>query len=60
MLPTLKKKKLNVIYKGKIYGARQTPANPIGGGTGYQNIITKGDIVVKDIDSFIWKRAGTS
>jgi len=53
MLPVLKKKKVNVIYKGKIYGARQTPTGLIGGGIGYKNIITKGDIVVKDIDSFI-------
>ena len=36
-----------------IYGAKPDARGPIGGGTGYANIITKGDYVVKDLDSLL-------
>ena len=35
---------------GKTYGARPDERGPIGGGKGYRNVITKGDIQVRTVD----------
>ncbi len=35
------------------YGARADERGPIGGGPGYTGIVTKGDFVVKDLDSLL-------
>jgi len=36
-----------------IYGAKPDKKGPIGGGTGYANIIVKGDYIVKDLDELL-------
>jgi hypothetical protein len=36
-----------------VYGAKPDKKGPIGGGTGYANIIVKGDYVVKDLDELL-------
>jgi hypothetical protein len=36
-----------------IYGAKADKRGPIGGGTGYTKIITKGDYTVKDLDALL-------
>jgi hypothetical protein len=39
--------------KGEVYGAQADAAGPIGGGSGYAKIVTKGDFVVKDLDGLL-------
>jgi len=39
-----------VKIEGEIYGAKPDERGPIGGGKGYQNVITKGDIEVRTVD----------
>jgi hypothetical protein len=36
-----------------VYGAMSDERGPIGGGTGYANIIVKGDYIVKDLDELL-------
>ena len=36
-----------------VYGAKGDERGPIGGGKGYANIITKGDLIVKDLDALL-------
>ena len=36
-----------------VYGAKPDERGPIGGGTGYANIITNGDHTVKDLDALL-------
>ena len=36
-----------------VYGARPDGRGPIGGGTGYTSITTKGDHTVKDLDALL-------
>jgi hypothetical protein len=36
-----------------IYGAKPDQLGPIGGGNGYTKIVTKGDYIVKDLDSLL-------
>ena len=36
-----------------VYGAKPDDRGPIGGGNGYANIVTRGDYVVKDLDSML-------
>ncbi len=38
---------------GVVYGAKPDGQGPIGGGEGYQNMVTKGDFTVKDIDGLL-------
>ncbi len=42
-----------ITVKGKVYGARPDKQGPIGGGAGYQHIITRGDYQVADLDSLV-------
>lgn len=36
-----------------VYGAKADESGPIGGGTGYKNILTKGDFVAEDLETLI-------
>lgn len=38
---------------GTVYGAKADERGPIGGGSGYANIVTKGDFTVKDLDALL-------
>lgn len=38
---------------GEIYGAQADQSGPIGGGRGYADIVTKGDMVVENLDQLI-------
>ncbi len=42
-----------VEVEGKISGARTGPMGPLGGGTGYQRTVTRGDLVARDLESLI-------
>jgi len=42
-----------VKIKNEVYGAKADDRGPIGGGTGYKNIITRGDYTVKDTVSLL-------
>ena len=36
-----------------VYGAKPDQLGPLGGGSGYANVVTKGDYTVKDLDSLL-------
>ena len=38
---------------GKVYGARPDQRGPIGGGSGYTEVVTDGDSVVRDVESLL-------